>query len=67
MFQGEEEFGTERLIAAFRAHLFPDAERILDLLWAELATFSSNAPQTDDMTALAICHLDSSQQELVNA
>ena len=57
VFHGDEEFGTERLISAFRTVAFPDAERILDLLWAQLATFSDNAPQTDDMTALAICHL----------
>lgn len=67
VFQGEEEFGTERLIAAFRDINSQQAGSILDFLWAELASFSSNAPQTDDMTALAICHLDSSQQELANA
>jgi phosphoserine phosphatase RsbU/P len=62
-FQGEEEFGTDRLIAAFRDTTRPHAGHILTALWETLAGFSSNAPQTDDMTALAICHLDSSQQE----
>jgi serine phosphatase RsbU (regulator of sigma subunit) len=64
VFQGDDEFGTERLISTFSGVPSPHAEGILDLLWATLASFSSNAPQTDDMTALAICHLDLSQQEL---
>jgi len=64
VFQGDDEFGTERLISTFSGVSNPHAEGILDLLWATLASFSSNAPQTDDMTALAICHLDTSQQEL---
>jgi serine phosphatase RsbU (regulator of sigma subunit) len=67
VFHEDDEFGTERLISAFRGVASPDAEHILDLLWAQLATFSFNAPQTDDMTALAICHLDRPQQELANA
>lgn len=64
VFREEEEFGTERLINAFRTVQSPDAEPILDVLWDTLGSFSLHAPQTDDMTALAICHLDPSQQEI---
>jgi serine phosphatase RsbU (regulator of sigma subunit) len=64
VFQGEDEFGTERLVSTFSGVPSAHAEGILDFLWATLASFSSNAPQTDDMTALAICHLGLTQQEL---
>jgi serine phosphatase RsbU (regulator of sigma subunit) len=64
VFREEEEFGMERLIDTFRAARCPDAELILDVLWDTLGTFSLHAPQTDDMTALAICHLDSCRQEI---
>lgn len=64
VFREEEEFGTERLINTFRTVHSPDAEPILDVLWDTLGSFSLHAPQTDDMTALAICHLDPSQQEI---
>ena len=63
VFQGDEEFGDDRLVEYFRDCQSPHSPRILDSLWKTLSSFSSNAPQTDDMTALAICHLDSSQQE----
>jgi phosphoserine phosphatase RsbU/P len=59
----EEEFGTERLVAAFRDNPSGQAGPILDFLWETLGSFSMNAPQRDDMTALVICHLDSSAQE----
>lgn len=59
----EEEFGTERLVDAFRGHPSRQAGPILDFLWETLGLFSRNAPQRDDMTALIICHLDSSAQE----
>ena len=77
VFCGEEEFGCERLVALFRDAPAAHSGRILDSLWETLASFSLNAPQTDDMTALAVCHLDhstraesgranhSSQQEFV--
>jgi phosphoserine phosphatase RsbU/P len=57
VFRGEEEFGQERLVETFRAAPLPEAERVLDVLWETLGTFSSHEPQTDDMTALAIVHL----------
>ena len=63
VFQGDDEFGTDRLMEAFRDHSSSRASNILDTLWEMLAAFSDGAPQTDDMTALAICRLDSSSQE----
>lgn len=66
VFRDEDEFGSDRLGLAFRDSPFLKAERTLDHLWDTLATFSANAPQTDDMTALAIYHLDSVQQELAH-
>ena len=66
VFQGEEEFGTDRLIATFCEAPSPQAAHILDSVWQTLADFSRNAPQTDDMTALAICHLQTSEQEHTN-
>jgi sigma-B regulation protein RsbU (phosphoserine phosphatase) len=57
VFCGDEEFGQDRLIETFRGLPSPEAETILDTLWNTLATYSCHEPQTDDMTALAICHL----------
>ena len=62
----DEEFGLERLMETFRACSNPQAERVLDDVWEAIGSFSAHAPQTDDMTALAICHLDSSSQEIVH-
>jgi phosphoserine phosphatase RsbU/P len=56
VFRGDEEFGQDRLVEAFRGLPAREAEPILDGLWATLGSFSNNEPQTDDMTALAICH-----------
>ena len=67
VFRDEDEFGPERLSAAFRNSPSPHAEPTLNYLWETLASFSLNAPQTDDMTALTICRLDSRQQEFDNA
>jgi serine phosphatase RsbU (regulator of sigma subunit) len=67
VFQGEEEFGTERLVAAFRDHPSRQAASILDCLWETLGAFSSNAPQRDDMTALVIYHHHSLEQERTTA
>jgi serine phosphatase RsbU (regulator of sigma subunit) len=57
VFCGEDEFGCERLTEAFGAEASTDAALILESLWKTLGLYSNNAPQTDDMTALAICHL----------
>jgi len=67
VFRGDEEFGSERLTEAFRNSPSQQASPTLDFLWETLASFSSNAPQTDDMTALAIFRLDPSQQESANS
>ncbi len=58
VFCGDEEFGCERLTAAFQHSSARDAEESLQTLWSQLRRFSTDAPQTDDMTALAILHLD---------
>jgi serine phosphatase RsbU (regulator of sigma subunit) len=57
----DEEFGIERLIETISACPQPEAESILEHVWETIGSFSDHAPQADDMTALAICHLDSSQ------
>ena len=67
VFQGEEEFGEQRLVAAFREMLSTRPEDILDSIWQTLASYSNNAPQTDDMTALVICRQMSNGEELVKA
>ena len=61
-FEGEEEFGMDRLIEAF-CDAEPSAEVILDNIWHSLNRFTSNAPQQDDMTAIALCRLTSPYQE----
>jgi serine phosphatase RsbU (regulator of sigma subunit) len=58
VFCGEDEFGCERLAAAFQQLETRDPEAMLDAIWAALAAFSNNAPPTDDMTGLALCHLE---------
>lgn len=65
VFCGEDEFGCDRLAEEFRDDTSTDANTILDDLWASLAAFSVGAHQSDDMTAIAVCHLSPSQQELV--
>jgi serine phosphatase RsbU (regulator of sigma subunit) len=61
VFHGDDEFGPDRLAAAFRAPA-PHAESILEEIWETLASFSLNAPQTDDMTAIALCRLRPQQE-----
>lgn len=56
IFCGDEEFGCERLTESFRSLNTDDAEVTLENLWNELTQFSTGSPQTDDMTALAVCH-----------
>lgn len=63
VYKGEEEFGMERLVEAFEAERSTNATEVLASLWETLAHFSANAPQVDDMTALAICHLDPTSRE----
>ncbi|HBY64116.1 MAG TPA: hypothetical protein DEH78_30200 [Solibacterales bacterium] len=49
VFQGDEEFGEERLLGLIGPR--PSAQ-LLDGIWSALSAFSGNARQTDDMTAL---------------
>jgi serine phosphatase RsbU (regulator of sigma subunit) len=55
VFQGDEEFGPERLMAQFSKCPPENADGILDALWAAIDDFSAGGPQGDDMTALALC------------
>ena len=55
VFQGDEEFGPERLLDEFSKCPSQKADGILDALWAALDLFSAGGPQGDDMTALALC------------
>jgi serine phosphatase RsbU (regulator of sigma subunit) len=53
-FQGEEEFGPERLLREFSICPVQSADGILDALWKAIKEFSQGGPQGDDMTALAL-------------
>lgn len=55
VFRGDEEFGPERLLASFLKCPAQKADGILDALWASIEDFSDGGPQTDDMTAVALC------------
>jgi len=55
VFQGDEEFGPERLLNEFSTCPAQKADGILDALWIALKEFSAGGPQADDMTALALC------------
>jgi serine phosphatase RsbU (regulator of sigma subunit) len=70
IFRGEEEFGQERLMDAFRtvnalqlSDTNQDAEDALSSLWTTLDTFSDGAPQQDDMSAIALCRLTGKSKE----
>ena len=60
VFRGDEEFGAERLLHEFSTYPAPNADGILDALWAAIETFADGGPQADDMTALALCRSKSS-------
>ena len=55
VFRGDEEFGPERLLDQFSKFPEEKANGILDALWTSLVEFSEGGPQSDDMTALALC------------
>jgi len=57
VFQGDDEFGPERLLATFRECKSQDCTAILKILWQQLAEFSRGEPQQDDMTALALVRM----------
>ena len=54
VFQGEEEFGEDRLLQTFAATAPTLAESTLDTLWQTLDTFAQGAHQVDDMSALTL-------------
>ncbi len=56
VFRGEEEFGTDRLLASFLQCTAPECTAILDTLWQDLGRFSGEEllQQQDDMTALTL-------------
>jgi serine phosphatase RsbU (regulator of sigma subunit) len=55
VFRGEEEFGSERLMDEFSKCPNEQADVILDALWTTIEGFAEGGPQSDDMTALALC------------
>lgn len=55
VFRGEEEFGPERLMDEFSKCPDKRADVILDAIWATIEEFAEGGPQSDDMTALALC------------
>ncbi len=55
VFRGDEEFGSERLLDTFSRCPSQNADDILGALWTALAEFGGGGPQSDDMTALALC------------
>jgi phosphoserine phosphatase RsbU/P len=57
VFQGDDEFGPERLLATFQECKSEDCTAILKVLWQQLAEFSRGEPQQDDMTALALVRM----------
>jgi sigma-B regulation protein RsbU (phosphoserine phosphatase) len=70
IFRGEDEFGQERLMDAFRSldsseltGTNQQAEDTLTSLWTTLDTFSEGAPQQDDMSAIALCRLAGKSKE----
>lgn len=54
VFQGDEEFGEERLLETFRGYSGDSSDGTLAHLWNCIGEFSGNQPQNDDMTALAV-------------
>lgn len=55
-YNGDEEFGPERLLEHFSGCMELCSDAILDALWKAIAEFAAGSPQSDDMTALALCH-----------
>ena len=54
VFQGEDEFGPERLAEVFARAPHPDGAELLQYVWQTVAEFGGDGPQHDDMTALAL-------------
>ena len=64
VFRGDEEYGPERLLNEFSTCLLPKADAILDALWVAIQAFGDGGPQSDDMTALALCRGEKPAQEI---
>jgi len=58
VFRGDEEFGPERLLNEFSTCRSCEADGMLDALWAAIQGFAQGGPQADDMTALALCRVE---------
>jgi serine phosphatase RsbU (regulator of sigma subunit) len=58
VFQGDEEFGMERLLREFVQSTQQDCGALLDCLWEQLGEFAGSTEQSDDMTALALLRRD---------
>ena len=54
VFQGEEEYGEDRLLESFTGYAGSNGDATLAYLWNRIGEFSGNQPQNDDMTALAV-------------
>ena len=54
VFQGEDEFGMDRLLESFAGRGALESSAVLDGIWSELNAFSDGSEQTDDMTALVL-------------
>lgn len=54
VFQGDDEFGIERLAEAFYGCRNQEPDTALDQIWRTLEAFSSEPEQRDDMTALIV-------------
>lgn len=55
IFQGDEEFGQDRLLREFLNCAERNSDAMLDAMWAAIDAWSAGGPQADDMTALALC------------
>jgi len=64
VFKGDEEFGPERLLDEFCRCPASNADGILDALWAATNAFGEGGAQSDDMTALALCHCAGDSPEM---
>jgi serine phosphatase RsbU (regulator of sigma subunit) len=62
VFRGDEEFGPERLLEAFRAAPPEDAGAVLERVWQAIEAFSGGAAQSDDMTALTLARIGKGTQ-----
>ena len=49
-----EEFSEERLLAAVTRHNGEPAHRIIEAVCAEVAAFTGDTPQHDDMTMVVV-------------